>query len=129
MWGLNQPRSVLDILPCVLPSEHIPEHVDQTTCGIDLTEKFAYSSLKDEDFVSHAMWRDSFALTGSLRTFYSAGAVIKTWTQLTGARNAANFQFLHHLASVRRTTYEICWIELPFIFEVTNPPQASCSGS
>lgn len=128
MTVINNPRSVLDALPCTLPTEYIPDDVDPAAVGNLFAEKLPTGSLDAQEFVSHAIWRDSFALTSSLRTFYSGTTIAATWNKLNKVRKTTAFEVKAASATVRRIHNEICWVELPFTFETSDSPATFCHG-
>lgn len=128
MTVINYNRSVLDALPCIVPTESIPNDVDPAAVATPFADKLVTGSLDVEDFVSHALWRDSFALTSSLRTFYSGPTVSALWKKLAEVRQATAFQVTAACAVLRRTPNEVCWIELPFTFETSDSPPTFCQG-
>lgn len=119
-------KTVLDTLPCTLPTEKIPDDVDPAAIATTFTQRINNLSL--EDFVSDALWRDTFALTGSLRTFYSAVSILPVWRKLCHSRGATAFALLPETAHVRRTGPEVCWLDVSFTFETENEPAISCYG-
>jgi hypothetical protein len=119
---------VLDTLPCKLPTEYIPDDADPAAIATPFVGKLIAGSLDLQDFVSHALWRDSFALTSSLRTFYSGTTVATTWKKLNKVRKTTSFQVEAASAVIRRIQNEVFWIELPFVFETGDSPATSCQG-
>jgi len=70
--------SKLAMLPVSLPTTPLPKDVDPQ----DISERFAgiFSIITEPiSFVQDAVWRDSFCLTGTMRTFYSAEGVTRAW--------------------------------------------------
>ncbi|KKA21554.1 Flavin-containing monooxygenase [Rasamsonia emersonii CBS 393.64] len=119
-------KTVLETLPCTLPTEKIPDDVDPAAIATTFAQRINDLSL--EDFTSDALWRDTFALTGSLRTFYSAVSIIPVWRKLCHSRGATAFALLPGTAHVRRTGPEVCWLDVSFTFETENEPATSCYG-
>jgi hypothetical protein len=115
----------LPSLPCALPTAAVPDEVDLTSIASQ-TQK-ALSNLTQDDFCPDAIWRDSFALTGTLRTFYSAGAVFKAWTETSATHRPGRFTIgPAPLRVVRMATG--AWVDVPFTFETAGVPSTTCSG-
>lgn len=115
----------LPTLPCALPTVPIPEDID--LASIESQAQRSLSNLKQDDFLPDAIWRDSFALTGTLRTFYSAAAVFKAWTETSATHHPSRFTAGPASSRVVRTT-TAAWVEVPFTFETSGVPSTTCSG-
>ncbi|PYH87872.1 hypothetical protein BO71DRAFT_436300 [Aspergillus ellipticus CBS 707.79] len=116
--------TVLPTLPCFLPKSNLPDGIDVAA----VAREFAtLGALGSDDVTSDAVWRDSVALTGTFRTFYS-GAVAVAWTERCLARQAHAFQLNPGAARVVRPAAGLGWIEVPFTFETKAAPTATCSG-
>lgn len=107
-------------LPCSLPSA--PSAPSQEE-AVELGQKFEsrLSSLDDSDFSSTAVWRDLFALTGTLRTFYGAD-VVPTWQKLTKEAGTLNFKFISSSVRVVRPDPKSNWVDVTYSFETTAVP-------
>jgi hypothetical protein len=115
----------LPSLPCTLPTVAISEDID--LAGIASQAQKSLSNVTQDDFLPDAIWRDSFALTGTLRTFYSAAAVHKAWTETSATHRPGHFTIgPAPLRVVRIAT--AAWVEVPFTFETAGVPATSCSG-
>jgi hypothetical protein len=115
----------LPSLPCALPTVAIPEDIDLTIVASQAEQ--ALCNLTEDDFLLNAIWRDSFALTGTLRTFYSAAAVVKAWTETSTTHRPGHFAIGPAPLKVMRTAMAT-WVEVPFTFETTGMPGTVCSG-
>lgn len=70
--------SKLATLPVSLPTVPLPDNVDAKQVAKhfqDILERIT----EPETFATDAVWRDTFALTGTLRTFYSADGISRAW--------------------------------------------------
>ncbi|PWY77017.1 flavin-containing monooxygenase [Aspergillus heteromorphus CBS 117.55] len=117
-------QSILPTLPCFLPASNLPDGIDAPAVARGFATLGAWSL---DDFTSDAMWRDSVALTGTLRTFYSAATVSAGWTERCFARQVHAFQLNPDAARVVRPAPGLGWINIPFTF-ATNTPTTTCSG-
>ncbi|PVH73674.1 FAD/NAD(P)-binding domain-containing protein [Cadophora sp. DSE1049] len=115
----------LPSLPCALPTVAIPEDIDLASIASQAQKSL--SNLKQDDFLPDAIWRDSFALTGTLRTFYSAADVFKAWTETSVIHRPGRFTAGPASPRVVRTA-TAAWIEMPFTFETSGVPGTICSG-
>ena len=71
--------SKLARFPVKLPITPLPDHVDIQAVVSNFSD--ILSKLDDpESYLPDAVWRDHWALTGTLRTFYSAQGITKAWT-------------------------------------------------
>ena len=88
----------------------------------------ALSSLSAEIFTKDALWRDSFALTGTLRTFFGASRIETAWKDTASARLPGQFEFIPGSSHIAHHG-DACWIDAGFTFETTgSEPLSSCSG-
>lgn len=122
----NLPQGILPTLPCALPKADLTSNSDAV--GIAKGLSIPLSSLSLEQFTPDALWRDTFALTGTLRTLYSAITVFKAWDQRCLARQAKGFRLNADAARAVCPAPGIGWIEVPFTFETAAIPAATCSG-
>lgn len=122
----NLPQGILPTLPCALPKADLSSDTDAV--GIAKGLNIPFSSLSLDHFTPDALWRDTFALTGTLRTLYSAAAVLKAWNDRCRSRQAGSFQLSPDASRVVCPAAGIGWIEVPFIFETAAMPATTCSG-
>ncbi|GLA24772.1 flavin-containing monooxygenase [Aspergillus phoenicis ATCC 13157] len=122
----NLPQGILPTLPCALPKADLPNDID--VVGIAKGLNIPLSSLSLEHFTPDALWRDTFALTGTLRTLYSAATVIRAWNDRYRSRQAGKFQLSPDASRVVCPAAGIGWIEVPFTFETASMSASTCSG-
>ncbi|RHZ57981.1 uncharacterized protein CDV56_100241 [Aspergillus thermomutatus] len=125
---MTQMRSK-DILPSLLdalPSARISDDVDLASIASPFADCLA--RLSASDFAEVAIWRDCFALTGTLRTFYSAWTVSEVYRNRCLVRQARSFDLQPEEARVVRISPSCSWIDVPFRFETNASPAARCSG-
>ncbi|KAK5192411.1 hypothetical protein LTR99_010461 [Exophiala xenobiotica] len=120
------PRSVLESLPCTLPESQFEADID--------FEEVASSSVDSLNHLDRAailpssIWRDVFALTGSIRTFYSSESIVNAWTETCSNRQAGEFSIVKGSAKPIRIDKDIGWVNLAFTFRNRAPPAAQCHG-
>lgn len=118
--------STLAEFPCSLPTLPIPIEIDAPTVASDFSAHL--NSLQEHHFVRDAVWRDIFALTGTLRTFYSASTISTAWQETTKRAKASSFVLDKSSARIVRLPQGSSWIEIRFTFETNAVPQTTCTG-
>lgn len=111
-------------LPVSLPSTPVPENTDAKDIAIRYSNIF--TNLSEQSFVNDAAWRDSYALTGTLRTFYSARGVFAAWQECTSQARPHTHSCDASKAQVKRTPGDHAWVEVPFWFETASEPPLRC---
>ncbi|KAJ5174146.1 uncharacterized protein N7482_000023 [Penicillium canariense] len=111
-------------LPCSLPVATIPRYTDLEAVSKDINHSLEL--LSGSHFTSNAIWRDSFAMTGTMRTFYGPHAIGSAWQQTSKATQPSAFKMQGGPKVVRMGPN--AWVELEFTFETTGPPATTCSG-
>lgn len=113
-------------LPGKLPLAPIPDDADFQTAAKSVLN--AFPNLEVHQFAEDAIWRDSFALTGTFRTFYSGPKAAKIWQLLSSQRKISRATFDETAVVLTRVSETNAWIEIPFTFSTSNPATA-CSGT
>lgn len=124
--GIDQSKNVLSLLPGKLPQCTIPTNVNHAEVAQQLVATLpvlSISQLQDD-----SMWRDTFALTGTLRTFYTGSTVLDAWEDLVRDRAAQDFQLLTPTVQVAKLDENTQWIEARFLFTIEKPLKIHCSG-
>ncbi|OAP55015.1 hypothetical protein AYL99_10715 [Fonsecaea erecta] len=122
----NVVTNVLPKLPGSLPSGNVPRDVNPLAVATACV-KFL-DRLRAEHLTPDALWRDMLALTGSLRTIFSAQAIEAAWADTTTALKAGNFALVEDSARVVQLDPETSWVEARFTFDTHGEPATSCSG-
>lgn len=117
MWSLAK-------LPFELPEAPIPEFLSLPS----IAEYFrsAFPNLAEEHFVDKAVWRDIFALTGTLRTFYTSQSVSVAWQETSSVHSPTNFVVDGKPRIVRAGP--TAWVEISFQFETQGVPATTGYG-
>ena len=118
--------SILENLSCKLPVASVPADVD--TENIFTGFQNTLSSLNAENLTSEALWRDMFAYTGSIHTYYGADNVIDTWRALTTKAAPKDVRFSKTSSRIVRLG-ESNWIEGTFNFEIRESPARTCMAT
>ncbi|KAJ5951535.1 uncharacterized protein N7479_009948 [Penicillium vulpinum] len=115
-----------DEFPCALPEIGLPEEVSLSSAAEWLSLELG--KLSEASFTKDAIWRDSFALTGTLRTFYTSKSAIAAWRDTAGVLGANSFEANSTTAKVTRLGKNTAWVDVHFTFETEKSPSLSCSG-
>jgi hypothetical protein len=113
-------------LPGSLPAGNVPKighPSEMATILLDFLNTF-----RAENFTPDAIWRDSFAFTGTLRTFYSPATIQKVWEKLSLLHMPNNFRVLGDSCRIADAGPESSWIEARFLFEADGTTPTTCSG-
>ncbi|PVH81485.1 FAD/NAD(P)-binding domain-containing protein [Cadophora sp. DSE1049] len=118
--------SKLAEFPCSLSTLPIPTETDPATVASDFSQHL--NNLQEDHFVKDAVWRDIFALTGTLRTFYSASSISTAWRETTKRAKAGSYILDPASARIVPLPQGSSWIETRFAFETNATPQTTCTG-
>ncbi len=110
--------SRLATLPVSLPRSLAAANKPPNTLADDFIKGF--DRLTDDFLVKDATWRDSYALTGTLRTFYGATAVSRAWADCKRLSQASNFKVAPVPATEVHLPGGIYWVEVGYVFETEN---------
>jgi hypothetical protein len=112
-------------LQCSPPTNPIGDSTDVAAAVAYF--KIALSHLTREHFLNDAIWRDSFAMTGTLRTFYSAASILAAWDVILKTHQPTEFSITGD-AKVFRAPWGQ-WLNIGFKFSTRGIPETECSGS
>ena len=118
--------SILENLSCKLPVASVPADVD--TENIFTSFQNILSSLNADNLTSEALWRDMFAYTGSIHTYYGADNIIDTWRTLTTKVAPKDVRFSQKSSRIVRLG-ESNWIEGTFNFKIQESPARTCMAT
>lgn len=118
-------HSVLSRLPGALPTGSIPENIDAD----GIVESFLghLVALEPDHITDDVVWRDLFALTGTLRTFYSKSTVLNVWKELFRVREGHDIVMVPGSGRVIRSGPS-AWVDGVFKFKTRSMPPTNCSG-
>ena len=112
--------------PVSLPTATIHPETDAAAVATSFEKKLA--SLSSHHFTEHAVWRDIFALTGTLRTFYSATSISAVWNELSKRAQLCSFLIDTKSARIAHLPGGSAWVQTLFTFDSLAAPQTHCSG-
>jgi NAD(P)-binding Rossmann-like domain len=106
--------SRLSTLPVSLPLTPIDPSVNAEDIALSFLPSLPF--LKTSHFNASSVWRDLYALTGTLRTFYGPSSILAAWSQTSQNLKPINFSLLPNSARVFRAG-PACWVQAIFSFE------------
>lgn len=118
--------SLLVDYPVSLPTELIPQDADAPS--VAATFASGINQFEEGHFVRDALWRDTFALTGTLRTFYSATVIATAWRQTSAIAKVGPIAINSESASIIRIGPKISWLSVGFSFRTNGCLPTTCSG-
>lgn len=121
------PTSILTSLPCQLPDSKFDPSEDFAEVGNGLVHSL--HSIQNSHFTDLAIWRDLFALTGSIRTFYSSTSVVEAWSKTCASRKANDFSISEEPIVPVMLGPKIGWVNVSFTFTCRGLPATTCSGT
>jgi hypothetical protein len=106
----------LSSLPVSLPFAPIPPSTDAEETSLAFLPKLAF--LTQSSFIQKAVWRDLYALTGTLRTFYSPSSICTAWEETSKKLlEPGDFSLVPHSAQIFRAG-PTAWVQATFSFEI-----------
>jgi thioredoxin reductase len=109
-----------------LPTEKLPPETDAVAVANAFVPKFA--SLDQGIFDTNGIWRDVYALTGTLRTFYGASSISKAWEDTSNVIQPGPFSVNPKSRQVVDLGGRASWLQAIFTFERAGSPEATCSA-
>lgn len=111
--------------PVALPLGKISPETDAVAVATAFVKNF--QSLNPDHFVKDALWRDIFALTGTIRTFYSASKISAAWHETAKLVRPGSFM-LHPKSARVLPIGKATWLQAMFSFETAGIPQTKCTA-
>ncbi|OCT44725.1 Flavin-binding monooxygenase-like family protein [Cladophialophora carrionii] len=118
--------NVLRTLPGALPAQNVP--ADANLAEIVTRCLQSFETWHPGHFTRDAMWRDSFALSGTMRTFYSGPTIAAAWDHLARHHSPCEPRMVKDSCTVAHAGSDSSWIEARFSFRTNGPLPAVCSG-
>ena len=116
----------IEKLPGSLPLSQVDSSVDHAS--IAETYVAGLNSFHSDMFTEAAIWRDIFALTGTLRTFNGTQSITNAWNDLVGRHQPTEFAVMPGTSKIVRLGSEHSWVSARFTFKTSGMPAARCSG-
>lgn len=113
--------------PATLPAVDVSADIDCAAVSASVLERLE-AGITFEDLANNAIWRDTCAMTGTLRTFYSPGLVLKVWRLLSSEQRPCSFHLQPKSAMIMRLGPSTSWVQAMFTFETRGSRPARCSG-
>ena len=95
--------------PTSLPAIPIPENTNAAEVVASFVSRLEH--LKKSDFKDDAVWRDTFALAGTSRTFYGPSSITAAWHETTKRSKAGLFSLNEKTARIIRSPLGPHWIQ------------------
>jgi hypothetical protein len=112
--------------PTSLPTIPIPTDINASEIVSHFAQRLPQFEI--HDFKEDAVWRDTFALTGTSRTFYTPSTITAAWHETTKRTKAGSFALDENRTHVIRSPFGPHWIQAEFSFETGAIPQTVCKG-
>jgi hypothetical protein len=112
-------------LPVSLPMASISPEVDAKAVSAAFQHKL--EALSPSHFVQDGVWRDLFALTGTLRTFYGPESICQAWSETSKSLGLSTFELNLHSPQVFRAG-PVSWVQALFTFETARPHGTICTA-
>lgn len=115
----------LELLPGSLPKTRVPDDTDLEAVMNRALKTFP--RLEEHSFTDDALWRDTYALTGTNRTFYFGASVAAEWKTLSQSHGLSSVTLVPGSAKVISVDANSSWIDCR-VASTSSHPAAECSG-
>lgn len=116
----------LAAFPCSLPTAPIPEDIDATAVASEFQSELDHTTA--ENFTEDAVWKDVYALTGTLRSFFSSSSISQALKKTSERAQVHSFILDPKSVRVSRLPGGTSWVEARYSFETTASPPTICSA-
>ncbi|KEF51438.1 uncharacterized protein A1O9_12587 [Exophiala aquamarina CBS 119918] len=120
------PRWSLENIVCTLPSTNFSTNVDYEAIAEPIVN--ALEHLSADQLAAEAIWRDLFALTGTTRTIYKPGSILKAWSETRHQRLGQGFRLVPTSSKEVRLPGGYGWVQVAFTFEMRSAPESTGYG-
>ncbi|KAG8664269.1 hypothetical protein FPOAC2_14199 [Fusarium poae] len=123
---VRTPETKIEDLPGELPVSQIDASVDP-----EAVAELCVRSLNSFDpsvVAKNAIWRDLFALSGTLRTMYGVDTITSTWKDVFAHHQMSDFELMPGTSKIVRLGPKHSWIAARFTFRTNGIPASLCSG-
>ena len=112
--SVMKPGYSLDSLPGNLPPKLVPEDVDLDSLQQLAQQILETGSLDSKALQTVALWRDHFALTGQVRTFYGNDKIAEEWNSRAKTHHPSEIKT--KAGHVAKPVPGTSWVDVPFTF-------------
>ncbi|KAJ9614972.1 hypothetical protein H2200_001046 [Cladophialophora chaetospira] len=116
----------IEKLPGSLPLTQVDSAIDHALVAKSCVERL--NSFDSDILTEDAIWRDIFALTGTLRTFNGARNITSAWSDLVGRHQPKKFAVMPGTSKIVHLGPDHSWVSARFTFETSGTPATRCSG-
>ncbi|KAF2405184.1 FAD/NAD(P)-binding domain-containing protein [Trichodelitschia bisporula] len=121
------PAFPISKLPGALPTTSVPDGIDPLPVAEDCLSRL--QDLDDTLISSQTIWRDLYALTGTVRTLHGAANVVPAWRKLWSDHQPVNHRITPgSVKIVRPPGPPTSWVEAKITFQTSGVPPLLCSG-
>ncbi|KAL9560680.1 hypothetical protein ACKAV7_015171 [Fusarium commune] len=117
-------KSLLELLPGNLPHAKVPPNTNLEAAADHVLKSFPH--IDKRHFTPDAIWRDTYALTGTIRTFYFEDAAAE-WSALSNSHGVSSVSLVPGSVKVLSLGGGVEWVDCKFTFYTTTPA-TECSG-
>ena len=114
-------------LPGSLPTAKIPDDTNPANV-VKIALKNLNLGLRAGSLTDQAQWRDMFALTGTLRTFFNSKCIEAAWRERSKLHEPTSFSDVPGTSRIMRRGPKNAWVQGSFSFETHGNPPTTCSG-
>jgi thioredoxin reductase len=114
-------------LPGSLPTANIPDDTDPAKV-VKAAVKNLNLGLRADSLTDQAQWRDLFALTGTLRTFFGPKGIEAAWRERSMLHEPTSFSVIPGSTRIIRRGPKTAWVQGLFSFATHGNPPTTCSG-
>ena len=109
-----------------LPTDKIPPETDAIAIASSFVPRLA--SIGPELFDVNGIWRDVYALTGTLRTFYGPSSISAAWNDTSKVVQPGCFSIDSKGCRVVDNGGHASWLQATFTFETFGSPNLKCTA-
>lgn len=130
-WDPSDPGSLpswsgLYKLPAALPICSIAQDTDVESIAALCVRRL--SALRAGHLSKDALWRDTFGLTGTMRTFYGATTIETAWNEVCTLVGAGKFSLTPDSTRIMHSGAHSAWVHTGFTFQTSEQPATKGSG-
>ncbi|KAL6408380.1 hypothetical protein AUP68_08237 [Ilyonectria robusta] len=116
----------LELLSGSLPKTKVPDDTNLKAVANSVLKTFP--GLEEHPFTDDALWRDTYALTGTIRTFYFGASVAAEWNTLSESHEVSSATLVPSSTNAISVDADSSWIACRITFSSSHPA-AECYGT
>ncbi|KAH8665515.1 dimethylaniline monooxygenase (N-oxide forming) [Ilyonectria robusta] len=115
----------LELLSGSLPKTKVPDDTNLKAVANSVLKTFP--GLEEHPFTDDALWRDTYALTGTIRTLYFGASVAAEWNTLSESHEVSSATLVPSSTNAISVDADSSWIDCRITFSSSHPA-AECYG-